>query len=168
MTVSDAEISERVTRLARRLTLAGAVTAAAESCTGGWISKVFTDLPGSSTWFGLGVVSYSNEAKCMPLGVEPQVLEAHGAVSREVVEQMVGGILDLSGADLAVAVTGIAGPDGGTAEKPVGTVWFAWGRPGEPPVSRSETFTGDREAVRRQTVVTALDGLLELSDADSS
>ena len=168
MTVSDAEISDRVRRLAQRLTESGGVTATAESCTGGWIAKVFTDEPGSSKWFGLGVVSYSNQAKCMPLGVEPEVLDARGAVSQEVAEQMVGGILDLSGADLAVAVTGIAGPDGGTPDKPVGTVWFAWGRPGEPPVSRLENFQGDREAVRRQTVAAALDGLLELSKPDSS
>ena len=167
VSVSDGEISERVALLAERLTAIGAVAATAESCTGGWIAKAFTDQTGSSAWFGLGVVSYSNQAKFMPLGVDPEALASHGAVSQEVAEQMVGGVLDLSGAELAVAVTGIAGPDGGTEEKPVGTVWLSWGRPGEPPVSSREQFAGNREAVRRQTVAAAIDGLLDLLAKES-
>ena len=101
--------------------------ATAESCTGGWIAKTLTDVPGSSAVFGYGVVSYSNGAKESILGVRNATLETHGAVSEQVVEEMADGVLHLSGADLAVAVSGIAGPDGGTVDKPVGTVWVTWG-----------------------------------------
>ncbi|HEY2346539.1 MAG TPA: CinA family protein [Xanthomonadaceae bacterium] len=134
----------------------------AESCTGGWIAKTATDLGGSSDWFDCGIVAYSYEAKQAFLGVRPQTLETHGAVSRETVIEMVSGALVRSGAGVAVAVTGIAGPSGGTADKPVGTVWLAWKRRGGYPTAKVFRFDGDRDAVRRQTVEAALKGVSEL------
>ena len=106
------------------LTEAGKAVSTAESCTGGWVAKSITDIPGSSAVFQYGIVSYSNGAKESILGVKNETLEKHGAVSKPVVEEMAKGVLRLSGADIAVAVSGVAGPDGGTDEKPVGTVWF--------------------------------------------
>jgi len=136
----------------------------AESCTGGWIAKAITDVPGSSAVIGFGIVSYSNDAKVSLLGVQDSTLEAHGAVSEAVVEQMAAGVLQLSGADIAVSVSGIAGPDGGSIEKPVGTVWFGWARrDGASMLTESDRqlFGGDRDAVRAQTVIHALRGLAE-------
>ena len=135
----------------------------AESCTGGWIAKTLTDVAGASEWFESGMAAYSYEAKQALLGVQPLTLETYGAVSRETVIEMVSGALVHSGASLAVAVTGIAGPDGGTEDKPVGTVWIAWKRRGGYPTAVVFHFDGDREAVRRQTVAAALHGLLELA-----
>lgn len=131
----------------------------AESCTGGWIAKAVTDIAGSSDWFDCGMAAYSYEAKQALLGVRPETLEVHGAVSRETVIEMVSGALVNSGASIAVAVTGIAGPGGGSEGKPVGTVWIGWKRRGG--YARAEVFhfDGDREAVRRQTVAAALRGL---------
>jgi len=137
---------------------------AAESCTGGWISKSLTDVPGSSAWFECGMTAYSYEAKQAMLGVQPSTLEEHGAVSRETAIEMVSGALVHSGASLAVAVTGIAGPGGGTDDKPVGTVWIAWKRRGGYPTALVFHFEGDRESVRRQTVAAALHGLLDLAN----
>lgn len=137
---------------------------AAESCTGGWISKTLTDVPGSSAWFECGMTAYSYEAKQAMLGVQPSTLEEHGAVSRETAIEMVSGALVHSGASLAVAVTGIAGPGGGTDDKPVGTVWIAWKRRGGYPTALVFHFEGDRESVRRQTVAAALHGLLDLAN----
>ena len=134
----------------------------AESCTGGWIAKMVTDVPGCSDWFDSGMACYSYEAKQALLGVRPETLLRHGAVSEETVLEMVSGALIHSGASIAVAVTGIAGPSGGTADKPVGTVWLAWKRRGGYPRMRCHHFAGDREAVRRQTVAVALAGLLEI------
>jgi len=131
----------------------------AESCTGGWIAKTLTDLPGSSAWFDAGVVTYSYEAKESLLGVNPRTLEHDGAVSEETALEMVSGALARFGAGVAVAVTGIAGPSGGTPEKPVGTVWIGWKRRGGYAHARLYQFAGDREAVRRQTVAAALAGL---------
>ncbi len=133
--------------------------ATAESCTGGWIAKVLTDRPGSSAWFDRGFVSYSNQSKQDMLGVLPETLREHGAVSRETVLEMAGGALANSAAQLSVAVSGIAGPEGGTQEKPVGTVWLAWGAP-DGVEAVCEHFPGGREQVRRLTVVRALQGLL--------
>ena len=138
--------------------------ATAESCTGGWIAKSITDIPGSSAVFGYGIVSYSNGAKESMLGVRNATIEEHGAVSDAVVHEMAKGALRLSGADIAVAVSGVAGPDGGTEEKPVGTVWFAWAvRDGSDALvdSSCEHFSGDRELVRELTVAHALQGVLE-------
>lgn len=142
--------------------------ATAESCTGGWIAKAITDVSGSSACFGFGVVSYSNEAKRRLLNVPDNVLAANGAVSEPVVRAMAGGALRISDADFAVAVSGIAGPTGGSEEKPVGTVWFAWSRlTQEGPATDTEcvVFDGDREDVRRQTVLHALAGLVERARA---
>ncbi len=134
----------------------------AESCTGGWIAKVLTDLPGSSAWFECGVVAYSYEAKEALLGVHPHTLERHGAVSQETAIEMVSGALARFGATVAVAVTGIAGPSGGTVDKPVGTVWIAWKRRVGYARAQIFHFGGDREAVRRQTVAHALEGIRKI------
>jgi len=131
----------------------------AESCTGGWIAKTLTDLPGSSAWFDAGVVTYSYEAKEALLGVNPRTLERTGAVSEETALEMVSGALARFGAGVAVAVTGIAGPSGGTTEKPVGTVWISWKRRGGYGHAQLFHFPGDREAIRRQTVAAALIGV---------
>jgi nicotinamide-nucleotide amidase len=137
----------------------GIMLATAESCTGGWIAKTLTDIPGSSAWFDCGVAAYSYEAKQALLGVRPQTLEHAGAVSEETAIEMVSGALARFGAGIAVAVTGIAGPDGGTPEKPVGTVWCAWKRRGGYAEAELFQFAGGRESVRRQTVAAALRGI---------
>lgn len=137
--------------------------ATAESCTGGWIAKAITDVSGSSGCFGYGVVSYSNDAKMRLLNVPESALARNGAVSEAVVRSMAGGALRISDADFAVAVSGVAGPTGGSDDKPVGTVWFAWSRlTQEGPVTETErvVFDGERDDVRRQTVLHALAGLL--------
>lgn len=154
------DIKVQVERVAAALTSRGAKLSTAESCTGGWIAKCLTDRPGSSAWFEFGFVCYGNNAKERMLGVDPHLLERCGAVSREVAEAMADGARTASGADIAIAVTGIAGPDGGSAEKPVGTVWLAWSGPDGQHASRLAQFSGDRAAVRRQTVSAALDGVL--------
>lgn len=146
------------------LAAASRAVATAESCTGGWIAKSITDIAGSSAVFGYGVVSYSNGAKESILGVKNETIEKHGAVSEAVVEEMAKGVLRLSGSDIAVAVSGVAGPTGGTDEKPVGTVWFAWAvRDGSNALvdTSCEHFSGDRELVRELTVAHALQGVLE-------
>ena len=142
---------------AGRVLLANRLKAAtAESCTGGGVAAALTDVPGSSQWFERGYVTYSNAAKLQDLGVEGAVLERHGAVSAAVVEQMAAGALRASGADVAVAVSGIAGPDGGTADKPVGLVFLAAMRRGGGVHVLRELFAGDRAAVRRAAVAAAL------------
>lgn len=138
------------------------VVATAESCTGGWISKMLTDVEGSSNCFGYGIVSYSNGAKESLLGVNPATLQEHGAVSEAVVKEMAVGVIALSGAHCAVAVSGIAGPDGGTEEKPVGTVWICWATRSSTKtdvVASAHQFAGDRDDVRSQAVITALEGV---------
>lgn len=144
----------------------------AESCTGGWIAQAITDTPGSSDWFGSGYVTYSNEAKQRMLGVPAAYFAAGapGAVSRETVTAMAQGALQASAAQFAVATSGIAGPGGGSEEKPVGTVWLAWAwrlEAGAPVASSAQLrhFAGNREAVRQQAVVAALQGLLERIEA---
>lgn len=134
--------------------------ATAESCTGGGIAAAITAVAGSSAWFEYGLVTYANSAKEKLLHVNPQTLEQEGAVSQAVVEQMVAGVLALSGAEIAVAVSGIAGPSGGSAEKPVGTVWFAWGLANGETHSECFYFLGDRAAVQQQAVLQGLTGLL--------
>ena len=133
----------------------------AESCTGGGIAAAVTDIAGSSQWFDRGFVTYSNQAKQDMLGVASETLECHGAVSEQTVREMVTGALSRSGAQVGVAVSGIAGPGGGTDEKPVGTVCIAWQVEGGEPVVRTEHFSGDRHSVREQTVLCALQGLLD-------
>lgn len=135
--------------------------ATAESCTGGWIAKVLTDLPGSSAWFAGGIVSYSNDAKTHLLGVPPAIIASDGAVSEATVRAMAESALGQFGVDVCVAVSGIAGPDGGSKAKPVGTVWIAWATPGVT-AARQYRFDGDRGAVRLQTVEAALTGILAL------
>ncbi|HFD80587.1 MAG TPA: CinA family protein [Gammaproteobacteria bacterium] len=133
----------------------------AESCTGGWVAKVCTDRPGSSGWFERGFVTYSNEAKQELLGVSAATLENRGAVSEATVREMVAGALRHSHAHWGLAISGIAGPGGATPDKPVGTVWFAWAGPHDWLSTRRFRFDGDRDAVRRQAVETALEVLLE-------
>jgi nicotinamide-nucleotide amidase len=149
-------------RLGEALRERGQALAAAESCTGGWVCQAVTDVAGSSAWFDRGFVTYTNQAKQDLLGVPASVLEQHGAVSEETVRAMVAGALRNSRADCALAVSGIAGPTGAVPGKPVGTVWFAWGRRGGECVARREQFDGDRRAVRSQAVAVALLGILAL------
>ncbi|MFO1388891.1 CinA family protein [Cellvibrio sp.] len=134
--------------------------ATAESCTGGGVAAAITAIAGSSAWFEYGIVSYANQAKEKLLHVDSHTLSTEGAVSRSVVEQMVKGALALSGADIAVAVSGVAGPSGGTENKPVGTVWFAWGLSSGVVDTKLFHFAGDRAAIQQQSVVAALNGLL--------
>ena len=159
--VSIRELSEQ---LVHQLIDARKTVATAESCTGGWIAKSLTDVAGSSACFGYGIVSYSNAAKESLLGVAADTLASCGAVSEETVIEMAEGALRVSDADLSVAVSGVAGPDGGTDDKPVGTVWFAFSvRDGGnvDTAAEVERFDGDRDAVRRQTVEYALARLSE-------
>ncbi len=150
--------------LGERLAARGLRMATAESCTGGWIAKVLTDIPGSSKWFEGGLVVYSNAAKVHLLGVPPETLARSGAVSGEVVAALAHGALERLDAQIAVAVSGVAGPGGGSPAKPVGTVWLAWGwySPGGTITTHGthHLFSGDREAVRRQSVVAALQGTI--------
>jgi nicotinamide-nucleotide amidase len=136
--------------------------ATAESCTGGWISEAVTMVPGSSDWFERGFVTYTYVSKREMLGVKEATLGRHGAVAEEVVREMVEGALAHSHAQIAVAVSGVAGPGGGTPEKPVGTVCFAWARMGGVVRSETKRYSGDRESVRRQSVEQALRGVLAL------
>jgi len=157
-------IRELAHALVAELTAASKAVATAESCSGGWVAKAITDIPGSSRVFHYGIVSYSNGAKESLLGVSIDALQQHGAVSEAVVAEMAQGALHLSGADVAVAVSGVAGPDGGSKDKPVGMVWFAWAvRDGarEKVATSCMHFEGDRDLVRELTVVHALQGVRE-------
>ena len=155
------EFEQQTTALAAQLSRRNQLLATAESCTGGWLAKVCTDRAGSSGWFERGFVTYSNAAKQELLGVQAETLARHGAVSRETVLEMVAGVLAHSHAHWALAISGIAGPGGGSPEKPVGTVCFAWGGPGGWQLAREARFQGDRDAVREQAVATALQVLLQ-------
>jgi nicotinamide-nucleotide amidase len=154
-------------RVGQRLKMANAMLVTAESCTGGWTAQAVTAIAGSSDWFERGFVTYSNAAKQELLGVQAQTLQRHGAVSEATAREMALGALARSKGTIALAVTGIAGPGGGSPDKPVGMVCFAWARQG---ALESETcrFSGDRESVRRQSVIHALEGLLKLLDAAGS
>ncbi len=147
--------------LGARLGAAGLSAATAESCTGGWIAKLITDIPGSSGWFERGFVTYSNQAKQDLLGVGAATLDAHGAVSEATVREMAAGALARSNAAVSVAVSGIAGPGGGTPDKPVGTVWLAWAVRGAAVTAERRLFAGDRDAIRRQAAARGLQGLIE-------
>ncbi|EMQ4856781.1 nicotinamide-nucleotide amidase [Morganella morganii] len=158
-------LTRRSTELGHYLLEAGLSVTAAESCTGGWIAKVITDIAGSSAYFQRGFVTYSNDAKHSMIGVSEQSLSVFGAVSEAVVREMAAGALDTAGADLAVSVSGIAGPDGGSDEKPVGTVWFGWAWREKAEIktaARCWCFPGDRNAVRCQAVLKGLDGLIAI------
>jgi nicotinamide-nucleotide amidase len=163
----NADTAKLAVEAGRVLLAAGLKAATAESCTGGGVAAALTDVPGSSQWFERGYVTYSNAAKLQDLGVEAAVLERHGAVSAAVVEQMAAGALRASGADVAVAVSGIAGPDGGTADKPVGLVFLAAVRRGGGVHVVREQFVGDRAAVRRAAVAAALQ-LIVLAAAEEN
>jgi nicotinamide-nucleotide amidase len=149
-------------RAGRRLERANAMLVTAESCTGGWVAQAVTSIAGSSAWFERGFVTYSNAAKHEVLGVSKKTLKNHGAVSEETAREMAAGALARGRGTIALAVTGIAGPGGGSAAKPVGTVCFAWVRKGAPVRSETRRFRGGREAVRRQSVVRALEGVLQV------
>lgn len=158
----DDEIQSRVLKLADVLSARGKTVATAESCTGGGIAAAMTAVAGSSAWFMGGYVTYANEWKMRCLGVKSETLEAHGAVSAETVGEMLTGLLNAGGTDYGVAVSGIAGPGGGSADKPVGTVYVGVACRDRRVVRRCG-FDGDREAVRSATVLTALEMLLELA-----
>ncbi|MGH8583810.1 MAG: CinA family protein [Gammaproteobacteria bacterium] len=147
--------------LGQRLLARGWRLVTAESCTGGWLAAVITEIPGSSQWYERGFITYSNASKQELLGVAQQTLDAHGAVSEETALAMAQGALCRSWAQCSVAITGIAGPDGGSEDKPVGTVWLAWATLQRPADALGHRFNGDRRAVRGQAVDRALRGLLE-------
>ncbi len=140
----------------------GLMLATAESCTGGAVAMAITDVTGSSAWFERGFITYANEAKQEMLGVAQETIIRHGAVSEAVVREMVAGALRHSHAQVALAVSGIAGPTGGTPEKPVGTVWFAWGFKGGQCVAQLHRLSGNRTAIRAQSVHIALQGVMNL------
>lgn len=156
----DAEFKKLVATLSDRLLVKGWRVACAESCTGGWIAKCCTDQAGSSAWFERGLVAYSYKAKRDLLGVDEKMLLKSGAVSREVALQMAEGARLRAQVATALSVTGISGPGGGTADKPVGTVWFGWSVNGKCDAEQLQ-FGGDRDAVRRHTVAHALQGLID-------
>ncbi len=150
------------TLVGARLKAKGWMLATAESCTGGWVAQAVTAISGSSEWFERGFVTYTNEAKKEMLGVAAATLEARGAVSEETAREMAVGAIAHSHAQVALAITGVAGPTGGTAAKPVGMVCFAWASKGGDAVAETRQFEGDRESVRRQAVIVALQGALHL------
>lgn len=155
----DAILNAAAEALGQALAASGFRLVVAESCTGGWIAKTLTGIPGASDWFDAGFVTYSNDAKIRALGVSPQTIDEFGAVSEAVVRAMTAGARHATGADAAIAVSGVAGPGGGTADKPVGTVWFAWSLRQRDWASCMR-FDGDRDAVRRQAVKHAIRTLL--------
>ncbi|MEX0430653.1 CinA family protein [Spiribacter insolitus] len=163
---TDPALHQLASRVGEVLLARELLLVTAESCTGGWLAKTCTDLAGSSRWFDCGLVTYSNSAKQRLLGVPDQALATAGAVSQVTAEAMAEGARGGDGRRVSVAITGVAGPGGGSAEKPVGLVWFAWAAPGRAVAAESVVFAGDREAVRRQSVAFALGGLLRRLDVD--
>ena len=166
MNITEQELRNLAEQLGGYLMSHNMKLATAESCTGGWIAKIITDVPGSSAWFTASVVSYSNEAKQSLLGVDEQTLKEFGAVSRETVLDMTDGLLLNTDANVALSVSGIAGPDGGSDDKPVGLVWLSWGERGKSVYANSFNFDGDRGQVRKQSVKQALNCLLNLLVCD--
>ena len=154
--MTDSELMQLSEQVGLALKARRATVTTAESCTGGWIAKTLTDIAGSSAWFERGFVTYSNEAKAQMIGVSEATLEAHGAVSEQVVAEMAVGALRAAKATYALSVSGIAGPDGGSAEKPVGTVWFGLACASGQGITHVERFDGDRESLRRQATIFAL------------
>jgi nicotinamide-nucleotide amidase len=155
----DNELFQLAQCLGRLLKSKERKIATAESCTGGWIAQIMTEVPGSSAWFDRGFVTYSNCAKMQMLDVKPETLEKYGAVSFQTATEMAAGALARSDADCTIAVTGIAGPDGGTTEKPVGTVFIAWAYKNQDIKVIQKKLCGDRHQIRRQTVQVALEGV---------
>lgn len=165
---SDQDLRQLAEKVGRSARAAGWRIVTVESCTAGWIAKALTDIPGSSQWVDSGYVTYSNTAKMRDVGVAARTLAEHGAVSEATVREMANGALRATGVEMAIAVSGIAGPDGGTAEKPVGTVWFGIATPeaqGAAAVCERRHFTGDRDQVRRESVEYALRLALRLLQA---
>ena len=169
VSVPDSRLQQLSTQVGEALMAQQQMLACAESCTGGWVAKSLTDIAGCSDWFERGFVTYTNQSKQQMLGVEAALLQRYDAVSEEVVRAMASGVLRHSQASIALGISGIAGPGGGSKDKPVGLVWFAWTQKkqnGQNEVNaRQQIFAGDREAVRRQAVAFALQGVLELLDA---
>ena len=160
--IMESELFDLAEQLGRLLKTSGKTIATAESCSGGWIAQTITDVAGSSAWFDRGFVTYTNAAKVQMLGVSQQTLEKYGAVSAETATEMAMGALAHSDADIAIAVTGIAGPDGGTSEKPVGTVFIAWAdKNGETNVVKKQ-FYGNRRQIREKTVKSAIEVMVSL------
>lgn len=155
------DLYELAFRLGEELKARGLWLASAESCTGGWVGEAVTSVSGSSNWYDRGFITYTNEAKQDMLGVSADTLAAHGAVSEATVKEMALGALTHSRAQVALAISGIAGPTGGTPEKPVGLVWFAWAFKDGRVEAERHVFPGDRQEVRRQAVVMALEGVLK-------
>ena len=149
---TDQELFESAQSLGDKLRRTNKFLATAESCTGGWVGKVITDVPGSSHWYDRGFITYTNESKRELLGVPDEIIRRYGAVSEQTAQAMVVGVLQHSAADVALSITGIAGPGGGSETKPVGFVWFGWGQRHGNVQTQSYTFLGDREAIRRQAV----------------
>ncbi len=166
MSPSEQELRDLAEQLGECMTSKGMKLASAESCTGGWLAKVITDIPGSSAWFVGSVVSYSNEAKQSLLDVSADTLAEFGAVSGDTVLEMSDGLFTHTDADVAVSISGIAGPDGGSHDKPVGLVWLSWGKRDKSVFANPYNFDGDREAVRRQSIKQALENLLDLLVCD--
>ncbi|HZV54601.1 MAG TPA: nicotinamide-nucleotide amidohydrolase family protein [Rhodocyclaceae bacterium] len=156
----DAELERLSAQVGAALLERSLMLATAESCTGGWVAQVITHTAGSSAWFDRGFVTYANEAKIGMLGVRPETLTAHGAVSPETAAEMAAGALANSNALISLSITGVAGPTGGSPGKPVGTVCFAWCKRGQAPFAERCQFIGNRESIRRQAVIHALEDLL--------
>lgn len=149
---TDQDLADLAQTLGEKLRQSKKLLATAESCTGGWVGKVITDVPGSSHWYDRGFITYTNESKQEILGVPAEIIRTHGAVSEQTAKAMVEGVLRQSHADVVLSITGIAGPGGGSETKPVGLVWFGWGQRAGDIQTQSHTFPGDREAIRRQAV----------------
>ena len=166
MSPSEQELRDLAEQLGLCLTTKGLKLASAESCTGGWLAKIITDIPGSSAWFTGSVVSYSNAVKKSLLDVSESTLNEFGAVSGETVLEMSDGLFSHTDADVVVSVSGIAGPDGGSEDKPVGLVWLSWGKRDKTVFANPFNFAGDREAVRKHSIKQALNCLLDLLVCD--
>jgi nicotinamide-nucleotide amidase len=156
----DAQLNELSQRVGNALKQQSLTLATVESCTGGWVAQVVTHTPGSSAWFERGFITYANDAKVEMLGVSPETIAEYGAVSEETAAEMAAGALVNSNAMISLAVSGVAGPSGGSPDKPVGTVCFAWCKLGREPETERRHFDGDRDSIRRQAVVCVLEGLL--------
>ena len=156
------ELQELAKQVGAALKAHQIMLATAESCTGGWVAREITAVPGSSHWFDRGFITYTNLSKQQMLGVRPETIESNGAVSEQTVREMAEGALRHSQAKISVAISGIAGPGGGSEAKPVGTVCLAWAKGGAQVSSKTEHFQGDRESVREQAVAIALQGLLDI------
>lgn len=155
----DQTVEQKIAEIATYLTNKKLKLATVESCTGGGLSYVFTNLPGSSNWFELGLITYSNEAKIQLVGVDEKTIANFGAVSEQTAIQMVDGLLAKYSVDIGISVTGIAGPDGGSEEKPIGTVWIAWKIKGKNTITNVYHFQGDRKSIREQSILAAIKGL---------